>query len=106
MKKDYEVLKKHKDYLRAKSALRDQHQDDYAFMLERHAQELDNLWAQYNLAVRKLAEAHSTNSPQSSNVLPMKEISKKAKQRRTATNRESYVPVTQPALAVESVRMA
>ena len=46
-------------YLRAKNTLRDQHQDDYTLMLERHAQELDTLWANYNLAVKKLAIAHN-----------------------------------------------
>jgi hypothetical protein len=28
-------------------------------MLERHAQELDTLWANYNLAVKKLASQHN-----------------------------------------------
>lgn len=102
MKKDYEALKKHKDYLRAKSALRDQHQDDYAFMLERHAQELDALWAQYNLAVKKLSEAHNSNSTQSSNVLPMKEMPRKGKQRKSAANHEPCIPASRPALAASA----
>ena len=49
----------HKAYLRAKSALRDQHQDAYTLMLERHAEELDSLWANYNLSVKKLVEEHN-----------------------------------------------
>ncbi|SFW19293.1 hypothetical protein [Nitrosovibrio sp. Nv17] len=59
MRKNTEVQRRHKAYLRVKNALRDQHQDDYTLMLERHAQELDTLWANYNLAVKKLAEEHN-----------------------------------------------
>ncbi len=59
MKKNSEAMRRHKAYLRAKIALRDQHQDYYALMLERHAQELDALWTDYNLAVKKLAEGHN-----------------------------------------------
>ncbi|SEP25337.1 hypothetical protein [Nitrosovibrio sp. Nv6] len=59
MKKDTEAQRRHKIYLRTKNALRDKHQDDYALMLERHAQELDTLWANYNLAVKKLASDHN-----------------------------------------------
>ena len=55
MKKNTEEQRRHTLYLRAKNALRDQHQDDYTLMLERHAEELDTLWAKYNLAVKKLA---------------------------------------------------
>ncbi|HEX8873336.1 MAG TPA: hypothetical protein VF780_01825 [Nitrosospira sp.] len=47
MKKNSEAMRRHKAYLRAKTALRDQHQDDYALILERHAQELDALWADW-----------------------------------------------------------
>ena len=53
MKKNTEAQRRHKLYLRAKNALRDQHQDDYTLMLERHAEELDTLWANYNLAVEE-----------------------------------------------------
>ena len=56
---------RHKIYLRSKNALRDQHQDDYTLMLERHAQELDTLWANYNLAVKKLASEHNKKSVKS-----------------------------------------
>ena len=59
MIKNTEAQRRHKIYLRAKNALRDKHQDDYALMLERHAQELDTLWANYNLAVKKLASDHN-----------------------------------------------
>ncbi|HVW65423.1 MAG TPA: hypothetical protein VHB01_10440 [Nitrosospira sp.] len=59
MKKNTEAQRRHTLYLRAKNALRDKHQDDYALMLERHAQELDTLWANYNLAVKKLADNHN-----------------------------------------------
>ena len=59
MKKNNEAQRRHKLYLRAKNALRDQHQDNYTLMLERHAQELDTLWANYNLAVKKLASEHN-----------------------------------------------
>ncbi len=69
MKKNTETQRRHKAYLRAKNALRDQHQDDYALMLERHAQELDTLWADYNFAVRKLADAH--NKAIKSKIVPM-----------------------------------
>ncbi|KIO50022.1 hypothetical protein [Nitrosospira sp. NpAV] len=69
MKKNTEAQRRHKAYLRAKNALRDQHQDDYTLMLERHAQQLDTLWADYNLAVKKLAEAH--NKAIKSKIVPM-----------------------------------
>ena len=59
MKRNNEAQRRHTLYLRAKNALRDQHQDDYTLMLERHAQELDTLWAKYNLAVKKLAIEHN-----------------------------------------------
>ena len=59
MIKNTETQRRHKLYLRAKNTLRDQHQDTYALMLERHAQELDILWANYNLAVKKLASEHN-----------------------------------------------
>jgi hypothetical protein len=59
MIKNTEAQRRHQLYLRAKNALRDKHQDDYALMLERHAQELDTLWANYNLAVKKLAGDHN-----------------------------------------------
>jgi hypothetical protein len=59
MIKNTEAQRRHQIYLRAKNALRDKHQDDYALMLERHAQELDTLWANYNLAVKKLASDHN-----------------------------------------------
>ncbi|MDQ3184982.1 MAG: hypothetical protein M3Q16_00645 [Pseudomonadota bacterium] len=59
MIKNTETQRRHKIYLRAKNALRDQHQDTYALMLERHARELDTLWANYNLAVKKLASEHN-----------------------------------------------
>ena len=59
MIKNTEAQRRHTIYLRAKNALRDQHQDNYALMLERHAQELDTLWAGYNLAVKRLASEHN-----------------------------------------------
>jgi hypothetical protein len=59
MIKNTEAQRRHTIYLRAKNALRDQHQDNYALMLERHAQELDTLWANYNLAVKRLASEHN-----------------------------------------------
>jgi hypothetical protein len=59
MIKNTEAQRRHKLYLRAKNALRDQHQDTYTMMLERHAQELDTLWANYTLAVKKLASEHN-----------------------------------------------
>jgi hypothetical protein len=59
MIKNTAAQRRHRIYLRAKNALRDQHQDDYTLMLERHALELDTLWANYNLAVKKLASEHS-----------------------------------------------
>lgn len=59
MRKYTVAQRRHTIYLRAKNALRDQHQDSYALMLERHAQELDTLWADYNLAVKKLAAEHN-----------------------------------------------
>jgi len=59
MIKNTEAQRRHKIYLRAKNTLRDQHQDAYTLMLERHAQELDTLWANYNLAVKKLASEHN-----------------------------------------------
>jgi len=70
MKKNTEAQRRHKTYLRAKNVLRDQHQDDYALMLERHAQELDTLWGDYNLAVKKLADEH--NKTIKSKIVPMK----------------------------------
>ncbi|MDE2365664.1 MAG: hypothetical protein KGM95_01880 [Betaproteobacteria bacterium] len=76
MKKNSEAMRRHKAYLRAKTALRDQHQDDYALILERHAQELDALWASYNLAVKKLAEEH--NRAMKSGIVPIKKGVKKA----------------------------
>ena len=66
----------HRTYLRAKTALRDQHQDAYVLMLERHAQELDTLWADYNLAVKKLAEEH--NKAVKFRILAIKKAAKKA----------------------------
>lgn len=69
MRKNTEAQRRHKTYLRAKNALRDQHQDDYTLMLERHAQELDTLWTDYNLAVKKLADAH--NKTIKSKIVPM-----------------------------------
>ena len=76
MKKNTEAQRRHKLYLRAKNALRDQHQDDYTLMLERHAEELDTLWANYNLAVRKLASAHNKKAVKAkaikSKAIPMK----------------------------------
>jgi hypothetical protein len=68
MKKDTIVQRRHRIYLRAKNAIRDQHQDDYALMLERHAQELDTLWANYNLAVKKLASEHNKKPLKSRNL--------------------------------------
>ena len=65
MKKNTEAQRRHKLYLRAKNALRDQHQDDYTLMLERHAEELDTLWANYNLAVKKLASEHNKKTVKS-----------------------------------------
>ncbi|SEK87137.1 hypothetical protein [Nitrosovibrio tenuis] len=76
MKKNSEAMRCHKSYLRAKTALRDQHQDYYALMLERHAQELDALWGDYNLAVKKLAEEH--NKIIKSRIVPIKKRVKKA----------------------------
>src|SRR5690348_8087039 len=76
MKKNSEAMRRHKSYLRAKTALRDQHQDYYALMLERHAQELDALWGDYNLAVKKLAEEH--NKVIKSCITPEKKRVKKA----------------------------
>ena len=76
MKKNTEAQRRHILYLRAKNALRDQHQDDYTLMLERHAQELDTLWANYNLAVKKLASAHNKKAVKAkaikSKAIPMK----------------------------------
>lgn len=65
MIKNTEAQRRHQIYLRAKNALRDKHQDDYALMLERHAQELDTLWANYNLAVKKLASDHNRKAARS-----------------------------------------
>src|SRR3954447_18091702 len=62
MKRNSEAMRSHKVYLRAKIALRDQHQDAYSLMLERHSQELDSLWGSYNLAVKKLAEEHNVTT--------------------------------------------
>jgi hypothetical protein len=76
MKKNSEAMRRHKSYLRAKAVLRDEHQDHYALMLERHAQELDTLWADYNLAVKKLAEEH--NQAIKSSIVPIKKRVKKA----------------------------
>jgi hypothetical protein len=45
-------------------------------MLERHAQELDTLWADYNLAVKKLAEEH--NQAIKSSIVPIKKRVRKA----------------------------
>lgn len=70
MKKNTETQRRHKVYLRAKNALRDQHQDNYTLMLERHAQELDTLWADYNLSVKKLADEH--NKSVKSKIVSMK----------------------------------
>jgi hypothetical protein len=78
MKKNTEAQRRHKLYLRAKNALRDQHQDDYTLMLERHAVELDTLWANYNLAVKKLASEHNKKAVKAkakaikSDAIPMK----------------------------------
>ena len=76
MNKNTEAQRRHTLYLRAKNALRDQHQDDYTLMLERHAEELDTLWANYNLAVRKLASAHNKKAVKAkaikSKAIPMK----------------------------------
>jgi hypothetical protein len=76
MRKNFEAMRCHRTYLRAKTALRDQHQDAYVLMLERHAQELDTLWADYNLAVKKLAEEH--NRAVKSRILAIKKAAKKA----------------------------
>ncbi len=65
MIKNTAAQRRHKLYLRAKNALRDQHQDDYTLMLERHAQELDTLWGNYNLAVKKLASEHNKQTVKS-----------------------------------------
>jgi hypothetical protein len=65
MIKNTEAQRRHRIYLRSKNALRDQHQDDYTLMLERHAQELDTLWANYNLAVKKLASQHNKKTVRS-----------------------------------------
>ena len=65
MIKNTAAQRRHKIYLRSKNALRDQHQDDYTLMLERHAQELDTLWANYNLAVKKLASEHNKKTVKS-----------------------------------------
>ena len=65
MIKNTSAQRRHKIYLRSKNALRDQHQDDYTLMLERHAQELDTLWANYNLAVKKLASEHNKKTVKS-----------------------------------------
>jgi hypothetical protein len=62
--------RRHIIYLRAKNAIRDQHQDDYTLMLERHAKELDTLWANYNLAVKKLAKEHNKKSVKSRTLKP------------------------------------
>jgi hypothetical protein len=70
MIKNTAAQRRHKLYLRAKNALRDQHQDNYALMLERHAQELDTLWAKYNLAVKKLASEHNRRSVKTKAVKP------------------------------------
>ena len=76
MKKNTEAQRRHTLYLRAKNALRDQHQDDYTLMLERHAEELDTLWANYNLAVKKLASEHNKKTVKAktikSKAIPMK----------------------------------
>ena len=76
MIKNTEAQRRHKLYLRAKNALRDQHQDTYTLMLERHAQELDTLWANYNLAVKKLASEHNKKTRKTkavkSKAVPMK----------------------------------
>lgn len=83
MKRNNEAQRRHTLYLRAKNALRDQHQDDYTLMLERHAQELDTLWAKYNLAVKKLAIEHNKKT------LKTKAIKSKA------------VPITKGVLCVQ-----
>ncbi|MDN5753320.1 MAG: hypothetical protein L0H15_08565 [Nitrosospira sp.] len=70
MKKNTEAQRRHKAYLRSKNAMRDQHQDSYALMLERHAHELDTLWANYNLTVKKLADEH--NKAVKSKIVSMK----------------------------------
>lgn len=64
------VQRRHRIYLRAKNAIRDQHQDDYALMLERHAKELDTLWANYNLAIKKLASEHNKKPGKSRTLKP------------------------------------
>jgi hypothetical protein len=76
MRKNFEAMRGHRAYLRAKTALRDQHQDAYVLMLERHAQELDTLWGDYNLAVKTLAEEH--NKAVKSRILAIKKAAKKA----------------------------
>lgn len=68
MIKNTAAQRRHKIYLRSKNALRDQHQDDYTLMLERHAQELDTLWANYNLAVKKLASEHNKKTVKSRDI--------------------------------------
>lgn len=68
MIKNTAAQRRHKIYLRSKNALRDQHQDDYTLMLERHAQELDTLWANYNLAVKKLASEHNKKTAKSRDI--------------------------------------
>ncbi|MBA2658880.1 MAG: hypothetical protein H0U72_04860 [Nitrosospira sp.] len=68
MIKNTAAQRRHKIYLRSKNALRDQHQDDYTLMLERHAQELDTLWANYNLSVKKLASEHNKKTVKSRDI--------------------------------------
>lgn len=70
MIKNTAAQRRHILYLRAKNALRDQHQDNYTLMLERHAQELDTLWAKYNLAVKKLANEHNRKSVKTKAIKP------------------------------------
>jgi len=45
-------------------------------MLERHAEELDSLWANYNLSIKKLAEEH--NKTLKSRIVTIKKRPKKA----------------------------
>jgi hypothetical protein len=82
---------RHRIYLRSKNALRDQHQDDYTLMLERHAQELDSLWANYNLAVKKLANEHNKKPVKSKAIIKSKTVPTKKRNRASAEHEEKII---------------
>ena len=84
---------RHKIYLRSKNALRDQHQDDYTLMLERHAQELDTLWANYNLAVKKLASEHNKKTVKSKVIKPKTVPTKKRARLASSRRKKLYINV-------------